>query len=154
MSMVHNSDFDERQIMVRGKGFQIGFLLAMGLTFLNASFEAGWLPIQVSVYSRLMIFIWTCVTVVSVFFIVKDAYEGINKTGGRALMGIFMFCGIIVLTVMLWGLGTGKRVFVENGVVGDILGEMFYAVSMLIISIVYFAKKAVNKKAFVDEEEE
>lgn len=152
MSMVNNSKFDERQILARGKGFQIGFFLAIGLAFLNSLFEADLFPIGISVYSRLMIFIWTCITVVSVFFIAKDAYDGINKTGGKALMIIFIVCGTFVLITLIWRLASGERTFVENGVVGDSLGQIFYAVSMLIIGCVYLVRNAANKKAFGSDE--
>ena len=155
MSMMNNKNFDERQILARGKGFQIGFLVSLGMIvadLLAEDFLSNDGFIGINVYSRAMLCIWIPILVVSVYFILNDAYEKINETGGKALMGMFVFVGLSEIIVTVVRVASGSIIFVENGVVGDALGQIFTGAAMLGISVVYFVKLALNKKTFGDEE--
>ena len=155
MSMMNNKNFDERQILARGKGFQIGFLVSLGMIvadLLAEDFLSNDGFIGINVYSRAMLCIWIPILVVSVYFILNDAYEKINETGGRVLMGMFVFCGLFEIIITVVRVASGSVLFIENGVIGDTLGQIFTGAAMLAISVVYFVKLALNKKAFGDEE--
>ena len=155
MGMMNNKNFDERQILARGKGFQIGFLVSLGMVvadLLAEDFLSNDGFIGINVYSRAMLCVWIPILVVSVYFILNDAYEKINETGGRVLMGMFVLFGLFEIIVTVVRLASGSIVFVENGVIGDPLGQIFTGAAMLGISVVYFVKLALNKKAFGDEE--
>ena len=155
MSMVSNNNFDERQILARGKGFQIGFLVSLGMIIadlLAEDFLSGDGSIGINVYSRAMLCIWIPIIVVSVYFILNDAYEKINEKGGRLLMSIFIIMGLFEVVVTIIRVASGSILFIENGVIGDALGQLFVGAALLSISGVYFVKLALNKKAFGDEE--
>ncbi|MBQ3692784.1 MAG: hypothetical protein II931_05645 [Clostridia bacterium] len=153
MSMTDNKHFDERQILARGRGFQIGFLTALAMTVLDLLsedflFESS---VGINVYSRAMLCIWIPITVVSIYFILNDAYEKINETGGRVLMGMFILVGLVEIIVTIVRTVSGSDVFIENGIVGDALGQFCTGAAMLGIAAVYFVKQAINRNRFEEE---
>lgn len=154
-NMVNNKDFDERQILARGKGFQIGFFVSLGMIIGDLAAEdflSGDGVIGINVYSRAMLCIWIPIVVVSVYFILNDAYEKINETGGKFLMGVFVFVGLFEIIATVIRVVSGHTTFIENNIIGDALGQICVGTAMLFISAVYFIKRALNKKAFGNEE--
>lgn len=152
MSMVNNKDFDERQILARGKGFQIGFLLSLAVILLNFVTEIEGFPININTYSKTMLSIWIPIVTVSIYFIVKDAYEGLSVTGGNISMVILSLFGVLEIVLTFVKIAMGDMTLIESGIIGDALGQLVVGLSSLLIGTTYYVKKHLDKKKLSEEE--
>lgn len=145
------NNFDERQLYERGKGFQYGFIAALIMILLNSFAEDS--NFILNPYSRFILSIWIPMTVCFVYFIVKDAYEGIKEQNGKIVMGIFLATGLFVLVITTVRMIAGSAELFIDSTLGDWIGQVSYSVCMIIISAVYFIKQHLdNKKESEDEE--
>ncbi len=144
------TNFDERQIIDRGKAFQIGFIVALvsiALVFLATdAFE-----FKIDTFTSFIVTIWTPMTACFIMLIAKDAYEGINQTGGRIIISVLGFCGVFMLISKIILLLTNRSYFIENGIITENIGHIFQGLCMTVIFIVYWVKQYINKKNYPDE---
>lgn len=145
------NNFDERQLYERGKGFQYGFIAALVMILLNSFAEDS--NFIINTYSRFILCIWIPTTVCLVYFIIKDAYEGIKENSGNIAMGIFLVTGLILLAVVTVRLITGSAELLTDGIFGDWIGQIAYSVCMILISAVYFIKQHLDNKKDTEDEE-
>ena len=66
-------------------------------------------------------------------------------------MGMFILVGLVEIIVTIVRTVSGSDVFIENGIVGDALGQFCTGAAMLGIAAVYFVKQAINRNRFEEE---
>lgn len=144
------SEFDEKQLIDRGKAFQYGFLTAIAAIILNY-FLNDMIEIKISPSTSFMFTLWVPLTICSIALIIKDAYDGVNSTMGMVGVSVFGFGGCFILVCSIIFLVTGKEVLIDNGMVTESVGHILNGVCMMTIGIVYWVKQYLNKKKFSED---
>ena len=137
-------EYDEMQLKIRAKGYQIGFYTALFLMFvLILLWELNWLTVVTPgfvIYTALLI----SVTVFAVYCILNDAFLAIRGNANRYfwLFGlVIVFDGIVVVRHMINGemLECGKLTFGSGA-------PAVMVVCFLAILITLFVKTVRNRK--------
>ena len=143
--------FDERQILIRGNGFKIAFLILMFMTALNFIYEgfaAQDSALSISIYTRAMLCVWIPTVIVSIYFIINGAYEKANEKGSNILPIAFIFPGLALTAGIIVGLVEGEINWFQEH---DAYGNLIAAVCMTAIGIAFIIKKKSEAKDFEDE---
>ncbi len=127
--------YDERQQLVRGKGYQWGFFSMMAISVLSIVLEMGEmaLPVEDSVVHFVSIIVG--VGVYAGYCIMKDSYFALNENKKTVLI-IFGVVGIINLSNGIVRIMDGSMM--ENGVVNYncinfLCGILFVAIFILLL---------------------
>ncbi len=137
-------EYDEMQLKIRAKGYQIGFYTALFLMFvLILLWELNWLTVVTPgfvIYTALLI----SVTVFAVYCILNDAFLAVRGNANRYfwLFGlVIVFDGIVVVRHMINGemLEGGKLTFGSGA-------PAVMIVCFLAILITLFVKTVRNRK--------
>ena len=147
--MEHN--FDEKQIYDRGKAFQLGFIAALVTTVCLFIITDG-LEIKIDSYAAFLFALWIPVTVCSIALIAKDAYDGVNSTKGRLVLGIYGIAGVMIIILTTAKLCTGAERIAENGCITSSAGHLVSGLCMVATAAVYWAKQYANAKEYTDDE--
>ena len=143
------SEYDERQLVIRGKAYKAGFYtaivyLAILTVFFMTDFE---IPFVISVLAFFGVAL--SVTVVAVYSIWNEAYWGLNNQRDRYAI-VFVLCAII-------NLGAGISAIVQGtvflGTQGPII-NLLCGIMLLIIGGTLILKKFIKPEETDDEEEE
>lgn len=134
-----NAQFDERQVVARGRAYRYAFftllfyLLAWGLFELAAGMRL-W-----DTYTGCFLGVFLSVTVFAVVAILNDAYFAVNEKPATYL-GISALVTVLNLGTGIWNLIDGEDPVIENGVltyhsVNLLVGGMFLII--LIVTAVH-----------------
>lgn len=137
------NQFDERQEMVRGRGFKYGFFTLMisnaVLLLLNV--------LEVSLFSNMEVAMTASIIVgVAVFAsycIWNDGYFALNENR-KSMLIIFGLIGVLNLVIGIGNLITG--VIIENGALTFRSTNLFCALLFLVIFVVLLLKQIKNGK--------
>ena len=138
------NSYDERQLYNRGKVFRFGFLVAIFMMALRA-FATQVLNVEIEEMAAFMFELWTSILATSIGLIVKEAYDGLNRTGG-AIVSLLGVIGLFIVLSDLLRL-MGPKVFVENGVITYDAGSLYGGICMVIICAVYWAKRLRDRRS-------
>ena len=147
---MRNGTFDERQIVERGKSFQIGFFTAILLS-LAVFFATGVLDIRIESMTVFIIQTSLPIMVCMMAMILKNAYDPVNKRIAPILSGIFSVLGLYLVLFSVGRVFLGQGSFVRDGVVTDTTGFIVVGMSMIGTGIVYLICKQRNKKELTEE---
>lgn len=146
---VERNQFDERQKMFRGRGFMYGYLV---LLFLSAFINTGEIFTNcLNEFTCFSICAWPSMAVIFIYFIVHDAFEGINVTGRKTFMVIYTLCGLLNLIAPLYHLFIKGEPATVDGIAGDWVGNLSCGLCMTVVSVVYFIKVMKNRKNLEEE---
>lgn len=145
-----DSNFDEKQLLDRGKAFQIGFITAIIMSVLFYFLQDG-IGIEIAAFTSFAFSLWIPVTVCSIALIIKDAYDGVNSTTGRFGITVFGAGGSYILISSIIFLATGRETLLDGGVVTESIGHIINGICMITICAVYWVKQHLNKRKFIDE---
>lgn len=148
--MKENNNYDEKQIIDRGKAFQYGFIAAM-LTTCGVYFYTDALEFKMDSYAAFLIRLWIPITITFIALIVKDAYDGVNSTPGRIVFTIFGMAGLFLVGVSFMRIVSGKEAFLDSGTLTEVAGIIFSGICMIIVSIIYWVKQYLNSRKFIEE---
>lgn len=148
--MSNSNNYDEKQILDRGKSFQYGFIAAM-LTICAVYFIISVIGIKMSSYTTFLITFWIPMTITFIALIMKDAYEGVNSASGRVVLTILGIAGLFLVGMSAMQIISGKKVLLDSGVLTDSAGEIFSGLCMIIVSIIYWVKQYLISKEFKSE---
>lgn len=135
------TEYDERQILARGKAYKSAFLVLVGYIIACALvnvLEINWAELSVQMFIGL--FLSTAVFVG--ISILNDAYFTSNK-GRRSLLGSLAF----VAGAECLGIAFGNKTFVTNGIANlDVIPiiVMIWAISIFVMVVI---KTIIDKKA-------
>lgn len=137
-------EYDERQMLEPGRGFQLAFvtlLLTLGLSALLETLTS----LTLAPEERLLICLWVPSAALYTYLIRKNAYLGLGKAGSTYgfLAQVIGLAGVVVLIIWLvnW-LGQGMTPLAQGGQ----LAKLISGLSMLIIGIVYLAHQRKEKR--------
>lgn len=88
----NKAHYDERQELIRGRGFKYGFLTMM---FVNAILAFVVSEIQLSPKFLLLASIFAGLWIFSIYVIWNSAYFAINQPKGKRLSWIFLLLGLL-----------------------------------------------------------
>lgn len=140
-----NAQFDERQVVARGRAYRYAFftvlfyLLAWGLFELAADVRL-W-----DTYTGCFLGVFLSVTVFAVMAILNDAYFAVNEKPAIYL-GIFALVTVLNLGIGAWNLATGGAPIVEHGMltyhsVNLLVGGMFLVILIVAAIRVWQGKR-------------
>lgn len=140
-----NVQFDERQVVARGKAYRYAFftvlfyLLAWGL-FELATGARLW-----DTYTGCFLGVFLSITVFAVVAILNDAYFAVNERPATYL-GIFALVTVLNLGTGIWNLGTGESPVIENGMltyhsINLLVGGMFFIILIVAAIRVWQGKR-------------
>ena len=140
-----NAQFDERQVVARGRAYRYAFftvlfyLLGWGLFELAADIRL-W-----DTYTGCFLDVFLSVTVFAVVAILNDAYFAVNERPATYL-GIFALVTVLNLGIGVWNLVTGGDPIVEHGMltyhsVNLLVGGMFLVILIVAAIRVWQGKR-------------
>ena len=140
-----NAQFDERQVVARGRAYRYAFftvlfyLLGWGLFELAADIRL-W-----DTYTGCFLGVFLSVTVFAVVAILNDAYFAVNEKPATYL-GIFALVTVLNLGIGVWNLVTGGDPIVEHGMltyhsVNLLVGGMFLVILIVAAIRVWQGKR-------------
>lgn len=142
--------FDERQIIERGKAFQIGFFTAifasLAVFLMTSVFE-----IRMEAMTIFMLQTSVPVMVCMMALILKNAYDPVNKQSGRILCTIYSLVGLFLIIFTVARVVSGKDSFVTDGIITNECGYVILGFTMANIGIVHLIRQYLNKKQLTEE---
>lgn len=131
-------EYDERQSVIRGKGYKYGFLTFIICDFFYAMLYAAdvKIPLDAAAFAVLSIMIALAVQVA--YCIWNDAYFSLNENKNRVLIA-FAAIGLLNLVIGITGLKEGRAI--ENGVLNFRSTNLFCGCLFLIVFAVLLLKK-------------
>ncbi len=148
--MRNDNNHDERQIIERGKAFQIGFMTAIVLSLVTYLLT-GLFDIRISAMTVFGIQTTMPIMICMMAMILKNAYDPVNKRIAPILSGIFSVLGLYLVLFSVGRVFLGQGSFVRDGVVTDTTGFIVVGMSMIGTGIVYLICKQRNKKELTEE---
>lgn len=134
--------YDERQELIRGRGFKYAFYMLLGCLVIDVLFgEMLDRVMERSVAG--MLYVCIGVIVISVHGILNDGYFSLNENPKRAV-AIFFGLFLINLAGSLFYIHSG--LLVENGRLTDRALNLICAVTLLVIILAIFWKNACRKR--------
>ncbi len=127
--------YDERQKLERGKAFQWGFFACILtdaalclLTIYGVEFAA---------YTLFIFAIWPPAAVCITQMILRDAYEGIQASGGKVAMTVSLLCGLLLVIRTF----TGGKELITGGVLANGAAILCTGLCLTLIGVVYWWKQ-------------
>ena len=136
-------EYDERQEVVRGRGFKYGFFTIMicnGLYgLLASSFEKQFVDVSVAMISCALIGIIVYVS----YCIWNDGYFSINENPKRLVV---IFVAVTVMNLLIFFMNALHGEVIVDGVVTFRIVNLLVAIMSFIVLGVLFLKKVVDKR--------
>ena len=145
-------DFDEKQLIDRGKAYQTSFFVSvatLGTLFLVTDL----LEVPITRIALFMLALWIPITVCLVQLIFSDAYRGVHTPSWKAnvislAMGLDGMALITLIVIDMVGGGTGP---IENGGLTNATGYLVCGACLVVIGVTYWVKQHDNKRKSRDE---
>jgi len=137
------SEYDERQNVIRGKGYKYGFYTAMFYFAFMAIWPLTEIELPLSITVEAFVGIVLSVLVMSVYSIWNDAYWAINNNVERYTI---MFIVITIFNLFVGGMSIAKGHMFKDGKLQDPFINLLCGIMFLIIAVVLIVKKYTKKE--------
>ena len=142
--------YDEKQIIERGKSFQYAFTCAIVVNiiiyllsdFIGIGFANG---------AILLINIGLPIATYTLSMIIKNAYDGFSNARKKLNISALSGFGVGLLTLYLPDIISGKKPLIDNAKVTESAGVLLISILTLVVVVVYLLKKHIEKKSENDE---
>ena len=142
------SKYDERQELVRGRGYKMGFFSMLIMSFIFSmclSLEEKFMnSLIVPPYIILVAIIFISVIIFAGYCIFNDGYFGINNNR-KFYYILFLLIGVFNLT--LGTISVAKGTIYENGKLGTETINLMSGIVFLLLGIMVLIKSAIDKKS-------
>ena len=143
------SEYDERQLIARGKAYKAGFYTVVGYLACLTLFFMSEIAIPFTTPVLAFFGIALGVSVVAGYSIWKGAYWGLNNNRTRYAV-VFVICAIINLGAGITAIVNGYALL---GFQGPII-NLICGIMLLVIGIASLVKNLINPEKDADEEDE
>ena len=143
------SDYDERQIRVRGDAYRYAFLTVMIYEGIMIVLEIGEIPLPIDGYLMHFAGVLLGLVVLSAYCIWNDAYWGINNN--RRRYGIIFVAAALLNVVPVVGAVTNGT-FMKDGKFTTPFINLMVCVMLLVIGVELLMKQHLEKRAEESEE--
>lgn len=142
--------YDEKQIIERGKSFQYAFTCAIVVNiiiyllsdFIGIGFANG---------AIFLINIGLPIATYMLSMIIKNGYDGVSNDGEKLNISALGGSGVGLLIVYLPDIISGKKPLIDNAKVTESAGALLISILTLVVVVVYWLKKDIEKKSENDE---
>ena len=143
-------EYDERQMLMKGKAFRGAFFTALGYSLLI--FLLDIVGVKIPMETGLLVLTGGMISLIVyvTIAIMNDAYIGLNEKLGSTLL-VFLACGFINIVPIITNIREDK--FVKNGVLTNSFANVIMVVMLFIISAVLIIKHLVINKGEESDEE-
>ena len=135
--------FDERQELVRGRGFKYAFFTLMIYSMVYGYMDMFLAEKKIDTMTGTMIGVMLGIVVYAVYSIWNEGYFSLNEDPKRV---IIIFAIIAVVNFMLAGMNIADGKMIEDGVLTFRSMNLFCGIMFVIIGGVLMLKKALNAK--------
>lgn len=147
-------DFDEKQLIDRGKAYQTSFFVSL-LTVFALFFVTDFLEVPIERRTLFMLALWIPITVCLVLLIFSDAYRGVHTPSWKSsvlslAMGLDGLVLITLTVIDMVGGGTGP---IENGGLTNAAGYLVCGACLVVIGVTYWIKQHDSKRMLGDEDD-
>lgn len=144
------TQYDERQQIIRGKGYHYAFYAIMIFAALNVvlSLAGLELPVVPEVLAFCYIFVGAATNIVYCIF--QDAYWGLNNNKKRYLI-VFLLIALLNIAIVVRSYLAGT--LIEDGRLGTMGTNLLVAVLFLVTGLAILIQMIREKKALGSEEE-
>ena len=143
--MIWNVNYDERQILARGKAYRYGFVAAV-LTFVLIYLvqDAGGITLDGSTVLKTGIML--PLTVCMLLMILWDAYDYVDSTYGRTGLSFLGVAGLFLIGYCGYEVLFAGQSFYWDGTVTEHAGNLLMGCCMVFIGVVYWIKQIFDKQ--------
>ena len=142
--------YDEKQIIERGKSFQYAFTCAIVVNiiiyllsdFIGIGFANG---------AICLINIGLPIAIYMLSMIIKNGYDGVSNAGEKLNISALGGGGVALLIVYLPDIISGKKLLIDNAMITESAGALLISILTLVVVLVYWIKKHIEKKSENDE---
>ena len=143
-----NKNYDERQILIRGKGYMISFMTVLLLLFIYAGFFYGMTKDIVS--PQLVIFAigFIGITVYVIYCILGDAYLQVGQNPKKWII-LMVF---VIISNTLVAIKESDQGFTAQGLATGLAINSIIAILFTVILVVFLIKLGMDKRGEGHEE--
>ena len=148
---MNKSEFDERQLIERGRAFRNAFFGIFGALLVGRMVDSVLETPVLDYFAMMLIPIWVSVSVFLTTVIMRDAIDKINQTSGWALLSVIWGAvGLFVTAASIIKLTLEPAIV--DGALNEHIVQAFYGICMIEVCAVYWMKRSKDaKKAKADE---
>ena len=141
-------NYDERQMMERGRAFKYGYLTILGFLLLLFAIDSLSDSLSISTYTMFSIPFWVSVAVLHAHTARHGAFDGLTKGNATPLLATMMFgAGVFIVAFDIHKLVSGRASFIQSGLVTDLTGSVVAGVCIVVIGITHWLCRRANRKA-------
>ncbi len=137
--------YDEKQIIERGKSFQYAFICSIIVNifiyllsdFIGIGFDNG---------AICLINIGLPIAVYMLSMIIKNGYDGVSNAGEKLNVSALGGCGVALLIIYLPDIISREKFLIKNATVTESAGALLIGILILMVVLVYWIKKYIEKK--------
>ena len=145
------ANYDERQIMERGRAFQYAYLTMLGCLLLLYAVH-GVTGLNISLHTMFSIPFWVSATVLHFHTVRRNAFDGL--TGGwvsPVLAAVMLGAGLFITGLDLYKLFSGREQLVQAGMLTGLAGSMVSGLCMIVTGLVHWHYRRMNTRATQEE---
>ena len=143
-----NENYDERQILIRGKGYKLSFITMVILNLIYSCFFYGLTKDTVSPQFVIIAIAYIGIIVYTLYCIFNDAYLQIGQNYKKwELVLIF-----VAAANGFAAFASNEKTFFADGYATSFSTNLLFAISFVIILISMFVKQFLDKRGDVNEE--
>lgn len=143
--MKSDRNYDERQLLYRGKAYQYGFFTAL-LMMLVAEFAVEVLEIKFETGVILGFCLLIPVAVCVMYMIVKNAYDEINESGGRYSTAFFLLAGLVMMVLTIVRILVGEWNIIRDGMITYTVVFLLAGLCWICIGATFLIKRYLEKR--------
>ena len=141
--------YDEKQIIERGKSFQYAFICAIVVNIII--FLSYFVGVGFANGAICLINIGLPIAIYMLSMIIKNAYDGVTNAGEKLNISAMGGCGVALLIIFLPDIISGKKLLIDNAMITESAGALLISILILVVVLVYLIKKHIEKKSENDE---
>jgi len=149
----NNNQYDERQLIERGKAFQQSFFILVIIMFINSILYGFVGIVWADYYYSQIIMIMVAITYGIIKMICKDAYNDINYSTINPALTVLGVAGLIGVWSNIMQMIRNNKGFIAKGQLTDNGAGIIMTGCMLSIGVVHLVKVLKDKKTDLDEDE-
>lgn len=141
-------DYDERQLMERGRAFKRAYLTLLGMMALIAIGDEAMDGLRFDGYSAFSIPFWISVVVLYQHLIRHDAFAGVGDVSHIWLVpAVIGLGGLAVLIITLVKQLTGHSELLADGVISPMIAGYVSGICMALIGLIFLMKRRTLRQA-------
>ena len=144
-------EYDERQIIARGKAFKAAYVSLFGYLCLTGVFDAATGIVWADFFTEAVIGLAISATVFAVNAIIRDAYVPLSRNVRGLIIVFLAFAAINISFIIIRLVGGGSLLTDGKFNVNSV--TVIVSVMMFILSCVLGIKQARDKKQLTEDEE-